>query len=160
MYNKYTKRCEQEKKIEQEQKYLTDIIGAAIMMTNPIKIMKYPYCNIFVLSSNLSNYRYNALLALYAIDRPTNQFDIFNHLYKSILTPNRVKKNIWNFLFYFCTADTSKNVAFVLFLCYALTNTSYNQNIIVTKGTTYFLVYSLIYNDVQTFFQLFPAIAC
>lgn len=103
MYNTSTLRDVNKKKIEQEQKYLTDIIGAAIMMTNPIKIMKYPYCNIFVLSSNLSNYRYNALLALYAIDRPTNQFDIFNHLYKSILTPKRVKKYLEFFiLFLYC----------------------------------------------------------
>lgn len=61
---------------------LTGIIGAAMTMTNPMKIMKYPYCNIFVLSSILSNYSYNAPLALYASPRLHNQFShtqIFNH---------------------------------------------------------------------------------
>lgn len=70
-----------------KRKCLTEIIGAAMMMTSPVKIMKYPYCNIFVLSSILSSCSYNALLALYAFNRWNCNF---YHLFSSAL---REKKN-------------------------------------------------------------------
>lgn len=72
-----------------KRKCLTEIIGAAMMMTSPVKIMKYPYCNIFVLSSNLSSCSYNALLALYAFNRWNCNF---YHLFSSAL---REKKTLY-----------------------------------------------------------------
>lgn len=55
-------------------KYLTEVIGAAIMTMSPVKIMKYPYCNIFALSSIFMEFQ---LLALHSFARWFCKYFIF-----------------------------------------------------------------------------------
>lgn len=55
-------------------------------VTIPMKIMKFPYCIIFVLSSNLSRYSHNAAIALYATpsyDDFVDTFAFFSFLFFS-----------------------------------------------------------------------------
>lgn len=110
------------------------------MMTNPIKIMKYPYCNIFVLSSNLSSYRYNAPLALYAFDRPIRYF--FQLLSKSISTLNREKEKKRIFLLFFSEIVCGCRDFEEYRLCsFAVTHSQTLRTIRISShiGTTYFL---------------------